>query len=207
MENRTFGKLGAAVTGASVFAFAVSMLLGLFVDTLFLSCLASMFIAIGFVAFMAALYVQGAAPGRKAAGITGMAFGGVYAVLVLLVYFAQCTTVRLNQNLSREALSIISYGYLGSLFFNYDLLGYAFMALSTFLMGLTLAPETGTGKALKTLLMVHGVFFLSCLFVPMFPVFTPGTSSLVGTLLLEVWCLYFLPVCVLGFRYFAGEKA
>ncbi len=206
MTNTTVGRIGSAVTGLAVLAFAVSMIFGLFSDALFASCLSSMFIAIGFLPFMSALYSLNAEEDRKACGLAGVGFGAVYAVLVLLVYYAQCTTIHLNPGLSEETLSIIDYGHLGSLFFNYDLLGYGFMALSTFLIGSVLKAENGEGKWLKRMLMVHGVFFVSCFFVPMFPVFTAGTSNAVGTILLEVWCIYFLPICVLGYRYFARRK-
>lgn len=70
---------------------------------------------------------------QKGCKIAAMCFASIYAVLIFIVYFAQCTTLHLNKNLSEEVLSIISYSHLGSLYFNYDLLGYGFMALSTFL--------------------------------------------------------------------------
>ena len=134
--------------------------------------------------------------------MTGLCFAAVYAVIIFLVYYAECTTIRMNKGLSEEALSIISYGHVGSLYFNYDLMGYAFMALSTFLIGLNLKITTKESKWLKAMLMIHGVFFLSCTIVPMFPVFTASTSNLTGTILLEIWCAYFFPICVLGYRYF-----
>ena len=144
---------------------------------------------------------------KRAVGLSGIAFAAVYAVIIFLVYFAECTTVRLNTALSSETLSIISYGYIGSLFFNYDLLGYGFMGLSTFLIGFTVKADDKASKALRLLLLIHGVFFFSCLIVPMFPVFKAGTSNVPGTILLETWCLYFLPVCILGYKYFSRKKA
>ena len=206
MSNTTIGKIGAAVTGLAVLGFAVSLIFGLVFNTIFASCLSSMFIAIGFLPFMTALYSLNAEENRKACGLAGVGFGAVYAVLVFLVYYAECTTIHMNTGLSEETLSIIDYGHLGSLFFNYDLLGYAFMALSTLLIGSALQTENGEEKCLKIMLMVHGIFFVSCFFVPMFPVFTPGTSSAVGTILLEVWCVYFLPICVLSYRYYVKRK-
>lgn len=91
-------------------------------------------------------------------------------------------------------------------FFNYDLLGYAFMALSTFFTGLNIKAVDKKSKCLKILLMIHGIFFISCFFVPMFPVFTSGTDNIFGTILLEVWCIYFLPICVLGYKCFSDKK-
>ncbi len=205
MSNKNIGKIGTIITGISVIAFAVFMILGMFINTVFLSCFFSIFIAIGFISFMVSLYMLNEDNNKKAVGVTGIAFGVIYAVLVFIVYYAECTTIRLNPNLSNEALSIISYSSLGSLFFNYNLLGYAFMSLSTFLIGFIIKTTNKIGKYLKIMLMIHGIFFLSCLFIPMFPVFTASTSNLAGTILLEIWCIYFLPICILGYKYFGIE--
>lgn len=202
MDNQSIGKASAFLTGVSVLAFAASLIAGFFCDSLFACCFSSMLIALGFVPFMAALNACNSNPSHRACSIAAMCFATVYAVLVFLVYYAQCTSVRLNSGLSEEALSLISYGHLGSLFFNYDLLGYAFMALSTFLTGCILPSVDRSSRILKALLMLHGIFFISCFLVPLFPVFTPNTNSTVGSLLLLAWCAYFLPICVIGFRYF-----
>ena len=94
--------------------------------------------------------------------------------------------------------------HLGSLFFNYDLLGYGFMGLSTFFIGFTVIPNNKGDKAFRLLLWIHGIFFVSCLLMPMFPIFTPDMADgeIIGTLVLLVWCAYFLPICVLGWKYF-----
>ena len=207
MNNIIMGKTGAAITGLAVFSFAVSMVFGLFSNTIFASCLSSIFIALGFIPFMVSLFSKCKNTDKKAVGLTGIAFAAVYAVIIFLVYYAECTTIRMNQSLSEEALSIISYGHIGSLFFNYDLLGYGFMGLSTFLIGFTIEPKNKGDKVLRGLLWGHGVFFLTCLFMPMFPIFTAGTSNVPGTILLETWCAYFMPICILGYRYFRKEQS
>ncbi len=206
LQNNSMGKIGAAVTGLAVLSFAVSMIFGVFYNTIFASCLASIFIAIGFIPFMVSLFSKNKAAEKKAVGLTGIIFAAIYAVIIFLVYYAECTTVRMNGTLSDETLSIISYGYLGSLFFNYDLLGYAFMGLSTFLIAFCVEPKTKSDKILRGLLCGHGIFFLSSLFMPMFPVFTAGTSDIVGTIILEIWCAYFIPICILGYKYFNSDQ-
>ena len=87
-------------------------------------------------------------------------FAIIYAVLILLVYFAQTTSVRL-ENLNEQAIRILDYQR-GGLLFNYDLLGYGMMALSTFFIGLSMNPTSKADKWLKCRMMVHGVFFISC---------------------------------------------
>ncbi|HHX62663.1 MAG TPA: hypothetical protein GX707_18410 [Epulopiscium sp.] len=204
--NKTIGKIGAAVTGFGVLLFAILLVMGLFFNTLFACCLVCMFIAIGFIPFMVSLFSFNESSDTRAAGLSGIAFAVIYAVLILLVYYAECTTIRLNQNLSQETLSIISYSHIGSLFFNYDLLGYGFMGLSTFFIGFTIILQDRADKVLRRLLWIHGVFFLSCFVLPMFPVFVAGTSDVPGTILLLVWCAYFLPICILGYRYISKKR-
>lgn len=76
----------------------------------------------------------------------------------ILVYFAECTTVNLSPQLDEKILSIIDYGHTGSLFFNYDLLGYGFMALSTFFAGFLVNKTEKHGKTLSLMLKIHGIF-------------------------------------------------
>ncbi len=49
-------------------------------------------------------------------------FAAVYCVIILLVYYAQTTSVWLDR-LNEQAIQIINYSKSG-LYFNYDLLGY-----------------------------------------------------------------------------------
>jgi hypothetical protein len=87
----------------SVSAFALCLLAGF--D--FGSYLASMFIALSFVPMMCA-FNQYSSQDKKAAGHASMAFAGAYAVMILMVYFAQVTAIR-NDGLNEQALQIIDY--------------------------------------------------------------------------------------------------
>ena len=141
---------------------------------------------------------------RKVAANAGLLFGCIYAVLILLVYFAQTTAVR-NDSLNEQAVMLLDYSK-GGLLFSYDLLGYGMMALSTFFTGLTIDPKNRKDKWLKYLMMVHGAFFFSCLFMPMTGMFraamSDGSGKLGGTIALEFWCAYFLPIGVLSALHF-----
>jgi len=204
MKNSTIGKIGAAITGVSVAAFALAMLIEIVTGlrTASVSYFVCIFIAVGTIIFSAAIIGRNKDKQTTAAGLAGIAFAVVYAVLIFIVYYAMLTTVRLNQTLSDEAMSIINYERLGSLFFNYDLLGYGFMALSTFFVGFTVNPVSNGDRVFQRLLWIHGVFFLSCLIIPMTGAFSAETSPVFGMAVLEVWCVYFLPVCILGWKYF-----
>ncbi|MGE5496257.1 MAG: hypothetical protein ACM3S4_13260 [Burkholderiales bacterium] len=199
--NRKLGLYSSIVTLAAVLAFAVSML----ASTSYGAYLSSLFIAWGFVPLICAFAAAGGNE-SKAAGYTAAAFASVYAALNTAVYFTQLTTVALTR-LDEQASVLLDYSKFG-LMFNLDLLGYAFMALATFFAGLTIKPEDSADKLLKKLLLVHGVFAVSCTVMPMLGVFRPGMAGgdLIGTLVLEYWCAYFTSVCILAFRYFRKQK-
>lgn len=195
--NRKIGIYGSAVNFISVICFALSMLAGF--D--FGSYLSSMFIAFSFV-MMVCSYAGLADNTVKTAGYVSVAFASIYATIILLVYFAQLTTVRLSE-LTCHAAELLDFQRCG-LMFNYDLLGYGLMSLATFFTGLTIKPRTKADKWLKCLLMIHGVFFISCLVMPMLGVFRADSPAWIGVAVLEFWCLYFCPVSILSFHFFAS---
>ena len=199
--NRTLAMTGAAIVTVTVFLFAVCLI----TDFTFGSYLVCMFLPIGYI-MMAAGFHQESDDGRKAVSMIGVAFSAVYAVLIFLVYFAQATSVRLG-GLSEEALRILDFRR-GGLIFNYDLLGYGMMALSTFFIGLSFRADGKEEKWLKALMMIHGIFFIGCFFMPMTGMITgmaDGKTSHGGVIALVCWCAYFLPIGILAYRHFGRQ--
>lgn len=198
--NRKIGMIGSALNCVTVILFAIFMLIRF--D--FGSYLVCMFLALGFVLMISAL-LQECEENRKVAANVSMIFTGAYVVIILLVYFAQTTSVRLD-GLSNQALQILNYSNSG-LFFYYDLLGYGLMALATFFAGLTVKGECKVDKWLKWLLIIHGVFFISCFFMPMLGIFSSNSDGgyWAGVIALEFWCIYFIPVGVLSFIHFKNS--
>ena len=125
---------------------------------------------------------------------------------IMLVYFAQLTTVK-NELLNEQAANLLVFGKFG-LIFNYDLLGYGVMALSTFFTGLSMKPKNKTDKWPRALMLIHGVFYFSCTFMPMTGMFakmSSGGDGVGGRLALVVWCVYFLPIGILSFIHFKKD--
>ena len=93
--------------------------------------------------------------------------------------------------------------------FNLDLLGYGIMALSTFFIGLTINSKNKMDKWLKILLIIHGIFFISCFIMPMTGMFvnSNGSTSIGGVIALELWCLYFIPIGILSYLHFKNNKS
>lgn len=196
--DKIIPKAGAAITVVTVFLFAVFLA----VDFSFGSYFVCMLLPIGYI-MMAAGFHHESCDKRRVSSNISMIFSAIYAVLIFLVYFAQVTSVRL-EDLNEQAVSILNYQR-GGLFFNYDLLGYGMMALSTFFIGLSIKAECKADKWLKFLMLLHGIFFISCFIMPMTGVFTSmasGEESSGGTITLLIWCVYFIPIGALAYRHF-----
>ena len=196
--NRMIPKAGSAIVTATVFLFAIFQIINFSMGSFFVC----FFLPIGFIMMTAGLHNE-CESDRKVAANIGMVFAAVYCMLIMLVYFTQLTTVR-NEQLTDQAAKLIDFGRFG-LIFNYDMLGYGMMALATFFTGLSMKAKDKTDKGLKALLMIHGVFFLSCTFMPMTGMFSKMPSdggSIGGRLALVAWCVYFLPIGILSFLHF-----
>lgn len=200
--DRKIGLIGIIINIVSVLTFAVAML----IPNNNLGYFSSIFIALSFIMMMCSL-AKYKRNDSKVTSHIGIVFSAVYTTIILLVYFAQLTTVRFG-NLTNQADILINYQNY-NLYFCYDLLGYGMMALATFFIGLSIKADTKCEKALRWLLIIHGVFFPACLVVPMLGVFNTtdaSSSALTGTILLEFWCVYFIIVGVLSFLYIKNKK-
>ena len=196
--NRMISKAGSAIVMVTVFLFALFLIINYPAGYYFV-CL---ILPLGFIMMTAGLHNE-CENDRKVAANVGMVLAAVYCVLVMVVYFTQLTTVS-NEYLNEQAANLLNFGRFG-LIFNYDLLGYGIMALSTFFTGLSMKAKNKADKWLKALMMIHGVFYFSCTFMPMTGMFSRMSSDgdgLGGRLALVAWCVYFLPVGLLSFLHF-----
>lgn len=194
--NKKIGMVSSAINLTAIIGFALCMPIKLNFGSYFFS----MFIAFSFVPMMWA-YAYFSERKCKLAGYVSAGFAAMYGTIILLVYFAQLTTVR-QDHLTKQAFILLDFQQFG-LLFNYDLLGYGLMALSTFFAGLTVDIKSGTDKWLKRLLLIHGIFFISCLIVPMLGVFSAEGEGGTGVAVLEFWCVYFIPISIFSILHFA----
>ena len=200
--NRTIPRIGSGIVTGAVFLFAIFLIM----DFPFGSYFVCMFLPVGYLMMAAGLHYE-SRENRRVAANTGMAFAVVYAGLIFLVYFAQTTSVRLG-GLSEEAQGILDFQRRG-LMFNYDLLGYGMMALSTVFMGLSVQADSKADKWMKALMVLHGSFFFGCFIMTMTGVFvslSDGRTSIGGTAALVAWCAYFLPIGFLAYKHFGRES-
>lgn len=200
--NRMISKAGSAIVTVTVFLFAAFLTINCSIGSYFV-CL---ILPIGFIMMTAGLHNE-CEVDRKVAANIGLILAAVYGTMIMLVYFAQLTTVK-NEQLNEQAANLLEFSKMG-LIFNYDLLGYGVMALSTFFTGLSMKPKKNADKWLRALLMIHGVFYFSCTSMPITGIFAKISSDgdgIGGRLALIAWCVYFLPVGILSFLHFHFRK-
>ena len=147
--NKTIAKLGSWIVTVTVFLFALFLIINYPMGYYFV-CL---ILPLGFIMMTAGLHNE-CENDRKVAANTGLILAAIYGTFIMLVYFAQLTTVN-NEQLTEQAAKLLEFGKFG-LIFNYDLLGYGMMALSTFFTGLSIKAENNADKWLKALMMIHG---------------------------------------------------
>ena len=196
--NKMIPKAGSAIVTVTVFLFAIFLIINFSMGSYFVCII----LPIGFIMMTAGMQNE-CEKDRKVAANIGLIFAAVYAVFIMFVYFAQLTTVK-NEQLNEQAVNLLKFDKFG-LIFNYDLLGYGIMALSTFFTGLSMNAKNQSDKWLKALMMIHGVFYFSCTFMPMTGMFSKmssGGNGLGGRLALVAWCVYFLPIGILSFLHF-----
>ena len=196
--NKMISKAGSAIVTVTVFLFALFLIIN-YSNGYFFVCL---ILPLGFIMMTAGLQNE-CDSGRKVAANIGLVLAAVYCVIIMVVYFTQLTTVN-NEQLNEQAANLLNFGRFG-LIFNFDLLGYGVMALSTFFTGLSMKAKNKTDKWLKALMMIHGLFYFSCTFMPMTGMFSKmssGGDGIGGRLALVAWCVYFLPVGILSYLHF-----
>ncbi len=197
--NRLIAKAGALIVTVTVFLFALFLM----IDFNYGSYAVCLILPIGYIMLAVGFYHERKGE-NSSASLLGVLFAVVYAVLIMLVYYAQLTAVSFG-GLTEQAAELIDFRR-GGLIFSYDLLGYGMMALSTFFIGLTVRDRTKKDKILKYMMIIHGFFFFPCLIMPMTGMFASGLSggetSGSGVMVLVCWCVYFIPIGILSFLHF-----
>ena len=87
--NKMITKAGSAIVTVTVFLFAIFQIINFSLGSFFV-CL---ILPIGFIMMTAGLHNE-CESDRKVAANIGLLLAAVYATLIMLVYFAQLTTVR-----------------------------------------------------------------------------------------------------------------
>lgn len=134
----------------------------------------------------------------------GLSFSVVYAVFCALTYYVQWVFVRPNQLiLPIELVRLVSFSP-GTLMFAVDMLGYAFLCLST-LFTAGVFPGHGN-RWIRAFYIANGVLFLPTLVFPGLGFAQESgvgnPSDFFGGFALLFWCFLFAPLAVMTAGYF-----
>ena len=127
-------------------------------------------------------------------------FAAIYCTYVCLVYYTQLTFVRLA-NPSPEALSVVAFEPTRTVFFGLDMLGYGFMSIAVFWIGLSVSDPF-----LRRLMIAIAILGGTCITIPFLPSLYEETndemSSAAGAASLVVWAGSYIPLMVLLSRHY-----
>lgn len=193
--NRRMGIISSCITAACTILFAISIVARHY-PIQYAACL---FLSWAYLLTACAFWGE-AKTETKPLAFASVAVGVIYSVFTNLVYFSQLATVA-NGNQNDMFIQSITFTS-GRWMFDLDLLGYGLLALSTFLLAFTIHAKNKPDKVMKVMLWIHGLFFVSCVFMPMLGVFKEShevTNSLgMGDIALFIWCCFFAPIMLLS---------
>lgn len=193
--NRKLGLYSSIVAGGCTILFLLALIIGNGILSYFVCLILSWAYVL-----LACAFAHFAKPDRKAVALGGVAIAVIYSVFTNLVYYSQLTTVA-YQTADPAFLDAITFSS-GSWLFGFDIMGYGLMALSTFLIGLTIEPANKIDKLMKYMLIIHGAFFPPCVLTPMMNLYKQNGNDTAGTIALIIWCIYFAPIMILSARHF-----
>lgn len=203
------GRAAALAIAVVTIVFAISLIWEVINASEFarnLGYVASLLLAVSVVIMMACFY-DVTQERWKIFGLLALISAVIYAPFCISTYFLQLSTVASNPlNLSGEVVDAISFKP-GSPTFALDMLGYAFLCLSTLAAGFALTQPKD--KALRALCFFHGALVIPTLAAPILSglfLSASGETDFTGHFVLLFWCAVFIPLALLFRRYFSGGQ-
>lgn len=211
MQERLSSVIGyraAIAVSIETILFAISLILGLTVRSSFETTagyVICIFLAASVIVMMAAAYVR-SPEGHRILGLLALSAAIVYAPFCMATYFVQLAVVAQNPlTLPPDMLTLVAF-VPGAPLFAIDMLGYAFLCLSTLAIAFTLRDSRD--KVLKVLCIVHGALVVPTLAGPIISGLyrsSGGQTNDVGNWVLLFWCALFTPIPLLFARLFRRE--
>lgn len=200
------GRNASIASAIETILFAVSLILGLSIRSNLgpiLGYVVCIFLAASIVVMMACIYSRTLEEWRIL-GLLALAAAILYAPFCIGNYFLQISVVATNPlNHPEEVLKLVAF-IPGSATFALDMLGYAFLCLSTLAVAFTL--QDPRDRALKILCIVHGALAFPTLVAPIISgIFrsNSGQANDIGSWILLFWCALFTPIPILFARLFS----
>ena len=210
LEERSVAKVGRGASIAvavETMLFAATIIVGKVVRSglgpmAYADCI---LLAASIVVMMAAVCLR-APDGRRSFGLLALSAAIIYAPFCMGVYFVQIAVVARNPlAFTPEALMLITF-IPGSPMFALDMLGYAFLCLSTLAAAFTFSDPRD--RALRILCIIHGFLALPTLAAPILSgVFSSpnGRPNDISAWVLLSWCAIFTPIPLFLAKLFHRE--
>lgn len=207
-SSAAIGQAAGLAIAVETIVFAISLIWEVVLPTGFaanLGYLASLLIAITVVVMMSCFY-SSAREHTRIFGLLALVSAILYAPFCLSTYFLQLAVIAVNPELSSAVLDVMKFKP-GSPIFALDMMGYAFLSLSTLAAGFALTEARD--KALRVLCFFHGALFVPTIVSPIISgVFlsATGETDTTGNYVLISWCVVFVPIALLFMRYFREQQ-
>jgi len=207
------GRAAAVAVAIETIVFGLSLVLGLVVRSNLgpkIGYVVCILLAASVVVMMAAVYLRTPAE-LRILGLLALVAAILYAPFCIGNYFLQISIVAANPlDHPTEVMKLLAF-VPGSPTFALDMLGYAFLCLSTLAAAFILSDPRD--KALRILCFVHGALAVPTIAAPIVSGILRSSGSQAndaGSWILLFWCALFTPIAILfaGWfrRYMGGLK-
>jgi len=188
--NKKIGMYASIITFLATLCFSIFNILD---DFIIERCLSCIFLALGFMAMICS-YVTFVKDENKSISLISFAFSIIYAIIILILNFIMIIPDQYS-NLSGEREDI---------FFSLEILGYTFMAISSFFIGIKLEIKNKKELFLK-LLFCFQILFSIILFILLI-IFTSFDINFFESIpIFEIWCGYNILICIFSYLYFKNK--
>ena len=194
--NKKVGMYASIITFLGALCFSIFILLdhNTFRIGNHLSCI---LIALGFIGMICA-YVTFVKDENKSISLISFAFSIIYAIIILILCFIWIIPYQYS-NLSSEADGILH---------SLEILGYTFMAISSFFIGIKLEANNKSELFLKILFcfqILFSVMWFVLLITVKNYIYLGKINSFVWILMFEIWCVYIILICIFSYLYFKNK--
>jgi flagellar biosynthesis/type III secretory pathway M-ring protein FliF/YscJ len=199
--NKKIGMCASIITFFGALCFSIFILLSSLIDhNTFrignhLSCI---LIALGFIGIVCS-YVTFIKDKNKSLGFISLAFSIIYAIIIITLGFIWVIPKH-YLNFSSKTSSILN---------NLELLGYAFMTISSFFMGIKLEIKNKKELILKKLLcfqILFSIIWIILFFTLRLNFINLGNIYLfLNIFIFEIWCIYIILICIFSYLYFNNQ--
>jgi hypothetical protein len=195
--NKKVGMCTSAITFLGALCFSIFIILSSLLDhTFIIGChLSCILLALGFMTMICS-YVTYAKDENKSIGLISFAFSIIYVIIIVILSVIGIIPEQYS-NLSSETKSILLI---------LETLGYTFMAISSFFIGIKLATKNKRELILKLLFCFKILFFIIWFILLKTLIFFENLDLSITIMIFEIWCVYIISIGIFSYLYFKYKQ-